>query len=117
MSLPGADAGAVVAWEATAKDGTEITSLNAPTFERVNERGGARSLRIFVAGREQPIHAQCGPDESLHLFTRRAVRDALSPNAHQVNMPIVELRRGDTFVRLHVHPELGFILSSMDLNL
>ena len=106
------------AWQATAIDGAELTSADALTFERVNEHGGARSLRVWFDADSDPIHASCLPGESLHLFTRRAVVDVLSPSARQVDMPVLELRRDDgSFSRLYVHPEHGFVFSTLDLNI
>ena len=109
-------------WEATAIDDTELNSHVAETFERVNEHGGARSLRVWLSGdpNAKPMHASCVPanGESLHLFTRRGIIDAMSPNARQVDMPVIELRRADgSFTRLYAHPEHGLIFSTQDLNL
>lgn len=107
-------------WEATAVDGTELNSHQARTYERVNDRGGGRSLRVWIVGRDQPIHAACTPDhgESLHLFTRRGILNACTADARQVDMPVIEMRRRDgSFVRTYVHPDHGIIVSSLDLNL
>jgi hypothetical protein len=110
------DSNKIAAWEATAIDGTELNSRVAETFERVNDRGGAARL-AFVVG-ERTHHVSCGPGESIHLFTRRGILDALSPSARQVNMPIAEIRRSGAMIgRLYVHPEHGIIFSSQDLNL
>lgn len=112
------DANMIASWVATLLDGTELTSEEAKTFERVTERGGCRRLAVDVNGRT--VHASCSPEhgESLRLFTRRGIIDAMSPNARQVNMPVIEVRRVDgAFTRLYVHPEHGIVLSTLDLNL
>ena len=111
---------AITAWEAIAVDGAELTSVDVVTFERVNDRGGARSLRFWVNGHTQPFHVSCVPEhgESIHLFTRRGILNACTPEAHQVNMPVAEVRRGDgSFTRLYVHPDHGAIISTLNLNL
>lgn len=110
----------IFAWEATAVDGTELNSHSAGTFERVNEHGGARSLRVWFAPDTRPFHASCVHErgESIHLFTRRGIIDALSPNARQVDMPVIEMRCHREMVsRLYVHPDHGVIFSTQDLNL
>lgn len=107
-------------WEATALDGAELNSHTALTFERVNERGGARSLRVWLDGVKEPVHAACSPEngESLHLFTRRGILNAGSPSAYQIDMPVIELRRAGVMVaRLYAHPAHGLIFSTQDLNL
>lgn len=107
-------------WEATAVDGAELNSRIVDTFERVNERGGARSLCVWLDGVKEPLHAACSPEngESLHLFTRRGILNAGSPGAYQVDMPVVELRRAGSMVaRLYAHPTHGLIFSTQDLNL
>jgi hypothetical protein len=101
-------------WSATAIDGSEHDSETALTFERVNERGGARSLRVGE------IRAACSPEagESLHLFTRRAIVNVGTTDARQVDMPVIELRRaGSIAARLYLHPDHGPIFSTLDLNL
>jgi hypothetical protein len=100
-------------WQATAIDGTEFNSLSCETFERVNERGGARSLVVWI--NEKPYYASCIEGESLHLFTRRAIVDFAGSNARQIDMPVIELR--PTKTRLYLHPEHGPIFSTLDLNL
>lgn len=107
-------------WEATAIDGAELNSHTAETFERVNERGGARSLRVWTDLNAEPMHASCVPEngESIHLFTRRGILNATSPSARQVDMPVIELRRaGVLTARLYAHPDHGLIFSTLDLNL
>lgn len=108
----------ITSWDALAVDGFELSSADTETFERVNERGGARRLRFSVDGYSDAFHVACGPDESIHLFTRRGILYAATPDARQVNMPVAEVRRQDgTFTRLYVHPDHGVILSTLDLNL
>lgn len=112
------ESNAITAWEATAVDGAELNSHTAGTFERVNDRGGARSVRFWVGDRV--YHVACIPEhgESIHLFTRRGILNAGTEAALQVNMPVAELRRADgTFARLYVHPDHGVIVSTLDLNL
>jgi hypothetical protein len=114
------EANLITLWEATAVDGTELNSLQHETFERVNERGGARSLRVFVDSATVPVHASCVPErgESLHLFTRRGIIGVASPDQKRVNMPVIELRTNGTLSsRLYLHPEHGAIFSTQDLNL
>lgn len=109
----------ITAWEATAVDGSELTSVEFDTFEHVNRRGGARNLKVWIGERE-PMHANCVPDngESLHLYTRRGILNACTESAKAVNMPIIELRsNGKPVSRIYIHPEHGVVFSTMDLNL
>lgn len=109
----------IIAWEATAVDGVQFDSKTTETYERVNDRGGARSVYVVIEG-QSPIHAACIPEngESLHVFTRCGILEACTDNARQVNMPIIELRKNGVMVnRVYVHPKFGVVYSSLDLNL
>lgn len=107
----------ILSWQATAIDGTELTSDAAETYERVNELGGARSLRVWLRDVAGPIHVSCLPAESIHLFTRRGIIGVTSPDAKHVDMPVIEIRRADGVTRLYAHPEHGLVFSTQDLNL
>lgn len=110
----------ITAWSARLiADGTEVRSTDVPSIEHVHARGGCDRLAVIIDG-QPPINVSCAAaaGEKLRLFTRRGILDANTPNARQVNMPVIEVVRSDgTYTRLYVHPEHGLVLATLDLNL
>lgn len=120
-------AGQIERWAATlatASGDEVVTSEQVDSFERVNERGGCHHLEVWVEGRAEPLRVAVDDarHDEIRMFTRRAVKDAMTPSAHMVEMPVLEVcqnRHGHAPIvtRLYVHPEHGLVLSTLDLNL
>ena len=100
-------------------DGATVSSDELDSIERVHERGGCDRLTVWLDGVELPLHVSCSPEngEKIRMFTRRAIVDATTPQARQVNMPVLEVSRPSGWTRLYAHHQHGLVLSTLNLNI